>query len=159
MAMSGGDDEAGFCRRKLELRIWLPLACYGQPVLQHVPRIAQDFSKNQSHTKVRMGIDDRRGRFEDLCFGENFQAYGCSVDQRIEGIHIASGGAEVANARGEARVRVFRQHFRRGNERESWRPSPLLVHDNPLGKWDTFYPEFVFHGKPSFLNRLRSSFS
>jgi hypothetical protein len=61
---------------------WLPLACNGQPVLQHVLRIAQDFSKHPSHPKMGMGIDDGRGRFEDACAepaSTNFSDFGGEI--------------------------------------------------------------------------------
>ncbi len=79
-----------------------------------------------------MCIDHRGRRFEDVHFGENLQAHGGSVHQRINRIHVTPGGTDVADARGQPRARAFRQYFRRSNKWESWRTSPLLVHDFPF---------------------------
>jgi len=42
-------------------------------------------------------------------FSENLQADGGPVHQRINRIHIAAGGADVADARCQLRARAFRQ--------------------------------------------------
>ena len=40
-----------------------------------------------------------------MCFGENLQADGCPVNQWINRIHVATGGTDVADARGQPRGR------------------------------------------------------
>src|ERR1700674_6047824 len=89
-----------------------------------------------------VGIDDRGWRFEDVRLGENLQAHGWPVYQRINRIHITAGGTDVADAHGQPHAHAFRQHFRRSDKWESWCSSPLLVHGfTSRQKGVKFYPE------------------
>jgi hypothetical protein len=61
-------------------------------------RVWREFAKDKSHAQMGVGIDDGCWRFKMICFRENFDLDECAVGQRVDGVHVAAGGAEVANA-------------------------------------------------------------
>lgn len=100
----------------------------GKPVLQDVQEVGQDFAEGEAHAKVDVRLDDLRGGFKKLRLRDYFHLDERHIGQRIDGIHVATGDTEVADARAHARAVIFRKDFRCSDERKSGRMALLLFH-------------------------------
>lgn len=107
-----------------------------KPVLKYVLRIRLNFTKHQAHPEMRVRINNRGRRLEQLRIVENLYLHGCPVWQRIDRVNVATRNTEVADSCLQPRPHIFRKDFGRSNEGDPRFASTLLVHDSSLpGDW------------------------
>ena len=108
-----------------------------QPSSQNIHRTWLHFAKTKSHPQVHHRISNRRVSFERLVFIENLYPHGSAARKRIDGIHVASGRADVTDARGKLRTIAYFMNLSGGNEGKSRRTPTLLFHGlgPSLGRW------------------------
>ena len=68
---------------------------------------------------MHVGINYRRSSLKRFRFIEDLHAHWCSVWQRINRIHVAAGGTDIADARSELGACAFGMDLCGGDEWEA----------------------------------------
>lgn len=106
-----------------------------EPLSQDLTRTWRNFAKAKSHSQVHHGIRYRCGSLEKLLFIEDLYTHCRATRQRIDRVHIAARGADVADSCGQLGTVALFMNFCGSNERESRRTAAVLFHG--LGpSWD-----------------------
>ena len=78
-----------------------------EPTLQNAKGIGRDFAKPQPHAQMGVGINHCRRSLKRFRFIDDLDAHWCPVGQGINSIHVAAGGADIADARSELRAHAL----------------------------------------------------